>query len=318
MNRARLLERLLINLELVEGVDLEVIVVDNISSDETPDVLRRYADTRPNVSFVRNEVSFGVGHNRNIGLSKATSPYVSFIDDDDLTAPDRLISQYNAIQSTPGARWSFAGTVSVDDDLNIVGTRRVPVTDDLLAAVLRSNVIPGASQGLLVETDLLRELGGFDPGVANVEDWDVCIRLVGAATVAPVDRPLAGYRVGAPSMTSNTVAMERAIHGLIAKHATISKRVGASLDEGKIQLYLGAIDLQCGRRLRSFDRHVRAAVHTRGPRPIVKGAIGLVSPRRAFDLGARRASAPTTWGSEAEPWLRRIADACRERELSWV
>jgi hypothetical protein len=61
-----------------------------------------------------------------------------------------------------------------------------------------------------------------------------------------------------------------------------------------------------------------ATRHTHTLRPLVKGAIGLASPQRAYEMGARRESAPTEWGRQAEPWLRRVRQACLERELSWA
>src|SRR4051812_3505416 len=71
-----------------EGVDLEVIVVDDGSSDDTPEVLGRVEDERLRV--IRNERPQGVSRARNSAIERANGDWIAFLDDDDLWAPGKL------------------------------------------------------------------------------------------------------------------------------------------------------------------------------------------------------------------------------------
>ena len=104
-NRAGLLERLLGQLVSLGGdVRYEIVVVDEGSTDETPELLRRYRQVH-GVRTVRHDVPRGLSGARNAGFDASTAAYVAWIDDDDLTAPDRLERQHAALASG-GARWS--------------------------------------------------------------------------------------------------------------------------------------------------------------------------------------------------------------------
>ena len=83
------------------GVDVEVIVVDDGSSDGTRAFVEGLKD--PRVRLVHNEVAMGESGARNRGISEAGRAWVAFLDDDDLWAPDKLASQLDALQDD-GAR----------------------------------------------------------------------------------------------------------------------------------------------------------------------------------------------------------------------
>jgi glycosyltransferase involved in cell wall biosynthesis len=83
----------------------QIIVVDDGSTDNTPQILREHRDS---VLAIRQENS-GDGAARNRGIDAATSQYVAFLDADDLCAPDRLERQAAALRATPAAAACFAG-----------------------------------------------------------------------------------------------------------------------------------------------------------------------------------------------------------------
>jgi len=119
-NREQLLGRLLRQLvALPEGLHYEVVVVDEGSSDGTPDLLAAF-ERDHSIVVVRHDEPKGLPGARNAGYQRSTAPYVAWIDDDDLTAPDRLALQHAALVGGL-ARWSCTGRIDIDDDLEVIG-----------------------------------------------------------------------------------------------------------------------------------------------------------------------------------------------------
>ena len=72
------------------GQATEIIVVDNCSTDETPEVMSDLMETHENLGYYRHEVNLERAASRNTGMSKATADYVTFLDSDDLMYPQNL------------------------------------------------------------------------------------------------------------------------------------------------------------------------------------------------------------------------------------
>ena len=103
-NRAQLMPKTLRSVLRQRGVELEVVVVDDGSSDATPEILQRIRD--PRVRWLRHEEPQGVANARNLGFVAVDTPWVAFTDDDDLWAPDKLACQLAARRAAPWAQWS--------------------------------------------------------------------------------------------------------------------------------------------------------------------------------------------------------------------
>ena len=113
-NRSSLLERTLksVAAQQVPGdIEWEVIVVDNASTDATPEVARRFADECPNIRCVREEQQ-GLSHARNRGIDEAVGALVCFIDDD-VRLPTDYVSRAHA--AWKGGSWGVAGGRAVAD-----------------------------------------------------------------------------------------------------------------------------------------------------------------------------------------------------------
>lgn len=83
----------------------EIVVVDDGSVDETPDILRSYGDA----IVVVSQQNQGHSAARNAGLSKATGDYVALMDHDDVSRPERLEQQWNALRATERGVACFTG-----------------------------------------------------------------------------------------------------------------------------------------------------------------------------------------------------------------
>lgn len=302
-NRARLLDRLLAQLVTLDGPHrYEIVVVDEGSDDGTPELLADYV-ARHGITVVRHDTPRGLSGARNAGFERSTAAYVAWIDDDDLTAPDRLVRQFTALRDGT-ERWSCAGRVDIDDSLEVIGHVRCPMSVPLLPVLLRSNVLPSAGQGLLVERELATTVGPYDERLASAEDWDYAIRLAATGDGHMLDEPLVGYRTGFESMSTDTARMETAIRAVTEKHATLYSASGAAPDWSVIHQSLLPGDLRAG-RLPALRRSARSFM----ARPSLSAArrclLVAVAPRWFGRRSARRRreQVPVTWIDQAERWL---------------
>jgi glycosyltransferase involved in cell wall biosynthesis len=117
-NRWALLARALASVLDQEGVTLEVVVVDEGSTDETPARLAALTDER--VRTLRNDSPTGVANARNRGISAARGEWVAFLDDDDFWAPTKIRAQLDGCAAGE-ADFSYTGLVTTDPTLE---TRR--------------------------------------------------------------------------------------------------------------------------------------------------------------------------------------------------
>jgi glycosyltransferase involved in cell wall biosynthesis len=171
--------------------DLEVIVVDDGSSDDTAAVVHAIDD--PRVRLIEKP-NGGASDSRNAGIAEATGRYVAFLDADDLWVPDKLERQLDWLASNPGVGAVQTGVRFVDDELNTLDIRRCRPSEDALLETLQFENLPGFNSTLLVERELLERLGRYDTSLAILEDWNLAIELAKEGNLGGIEEPLALYR----------------------------------------------------------------------------------------------------------------------------
>jgi glycosyltransferase involved in cell wall biosynthesis len=308
-NRVALLGQALGTILRQRDVDLDVVVVDEGSSDETPGWLAGLGD--PRVSVVRHEEPKGLPSARNAGIERATGTWVAFCDDDDLWAPGKLAAQLAAVAAEPGARWATCGNVSVDEALRIIGHHRPPASGDVARELEAHNVVPSGGSTVLVRRDLLDEVGGFDPTFTSCEDFELWNRLGHASPIAAVDRPLIAYRVRAGNMSANTPVMRENHARVIARHRNgIDPAIARDGDLVHAQ-YLARFPLRQGRRFTAARAYLDIAWRHRLPTHVAHAGLALAVPGWAESRRARaeRAEVPEAWAAEADAWLEPLRDA---------
>src|SRR5215204_2890389 len=150
---------------------VEVVVVDDGSAVPAAVAL---LDVRvppgDDLVVVRHDVARGVSHARNHGLAVARAPWTGFCDDDDMWAPTKVREQLDAAAADgPGAvGWTCSGTIKVDEQLRQLQDQPAPDPATAPEVLLGANVVPGGASAVIARTDLLRELGGFDPDLSTL------------------------------------------------------------------------------------------------------------------------------------------------------
>jgi glycosyltransferase involved in cell wall biosynthesis len=155
--------------------DLELIVVDDASTDETASLLTAITDRR--LSVLRNEERLGLAASLNRALGHATGKYAARLDADDIALPQRLARQLERIRGTPRVGIVGSGVVDLDVDNHQGRTHLMPTGARALRwlALFSS---PFFHPTVLVDRELLDTHGlRYDPSFLESEDYDLWTRL---------------------------------------------------------------------------------------------------------------------------------------------
>jgi glycosyltransferase involved in cell wall biosynthesis len=280
-----------------KDVDLEAIVVDDGSTDDTAEVIAAFADSR--IRVLHHEQPRGVSRSRNYGAKEAAGEWIAFLDDDDLWAPDKLSKQLIAAAES-GRQWVYTGSVNINEHLRVTSGVRPPQPQDAARLISRYNTIPGGGSNVMMRRDLLRHVGPFDARHTNTEDWDLWIRLAEVDIPAWVPEPLMAKRIH-PSNASLDIG------AIFAGVALIEQRRGMKTDRGVLHRWIAESCLRTGQRTQACKHMALAAAH--GQARGVSGDLLVILGRR-MDRYLRRdphASGRGTdarWIAQAQQWLQ--------------
>ena len=204
---------------------LEIIIIDDGSTDSTAAVARAFAqsDERVRVISVPNG---GVANARNIGISEAAGKLVAFLDADDLWHPTKISHQVAALDEMEDAAAVYALSRHIDvDDRAFARSRRTVFNGYAFARHLYVKPI-GNGSTLLVRRESALAVGGFEPswaarGLGGCEDFDFELKLAARYPMAAVPLYLVGYRHSAGNMSSDKLRMVRAMVGTIRSHLVL-------------------------------------------------------------------------------------------------
>ncbi len=176
-NRARLLERCLSSILAQTDVELEVIVVDDASSDDTPTVVvKLLAD--PRLRYHRLERNCGApARPRNIGIAQAQSPLLFIFDSDDTMLPGCLRAFVSAFEAEPelGLAWSRKNVLNREGATVEIEKRDRLMTEPPFPLAL--SYAPGAN-GLAIRRSVVEAIGGFDEAMPRMDDYEITLRFL--------------------------------------------------------------------------------------------------------------------------------------------
>lgn len=184
--------------------DVELLVIDDRSTDGSWELIQAIAATDARVVPIRQPRNAGVAAARNAGIEAATGRYIAFLDSDDRWYPDKLELQLAAMQAA-GARVGYTAYERVDGSGRRLSVVRPP------ARVRHADMLLGNSIGNLTGM-YERSLGEMRFGAWGHEDyvfWLQLVRIAGEAVCAQPDRVLASYLVRAGSLSSNKLRAMR-------------------------------------------------------------------------------------------------------------
>lgn len=239
----------------------EIIVVDDGSTDSTPEIVRGYGER---VVLLQQE-NAGVAAARNNGVRHTSGRLLAFLDADDVWLPRKLEHQVERFEAEPDLGLVYVGIEEVDGDGRTLGVviegREGWLGDDFLLA---RPVTVGGGSGAMVRRDLFEEVGGFDVRLSTSADWDLYGKIGRRARIGFVPHVLLRYRVHDAGMHKNIdamchdklLALETAFDGDQSVDQRLRRRAFANT-----HLLLAGSYLQVGRRGSAVRHVLRGVAH---------------------------------------------------------
>lgn len=199
---------------------LEIIIVDDGSTDETPDVVSELTRTENLVRSLRFEQSGGAPVARNAGGAAAKGQLIAFLDSDDVWKPSKLERQIELLEEYPNAPAAFSGFEYHYSSRKI--RRSIPPTVVYSHDLFEKNILGGTSS-VLIRKSAFDIVGGFLVGMPSCQDWELWLRLAALYPLVSVPEALVEYHFdGGGRISKNRSNVERG-HEIIFE--TIQKMV---------------------------------------------------------------------------------------------
>ncbi|RNF39517.1 glycosyltransferase family 2 protein [Planococcus salinus] len=205
-NRAELLKKAVVSLLSQTHQNIEIIIVDDCSTDNTSEVVSRMTD--PRILYIKHQTNKGGASARNTGIAHATGEYVGFLDSDDQWLPEKLEKQLQVFRRDPEIGVVYTG-LRVTSESGVL-REMIPVfRGKILSKLLQFNCIDTTSS-IIVKKELLDKIGGFDAAFPSCQDWDLYLRLAQITRFDFVQEPLVlFFQHSGERITSNKKAVQQ-------------------------------------------------------------------------------------------------------------
>lgn len=175
--------------------DFELLILDDGSTDHTPQILAACARRDPRIRILRHE-NRGVGYTLNRGLMEARGQLLAEIGADDLALPERLAKQVEFLSRNAGHVLVGGYLQIIDHNDTPIGLRRYPTSDRRLRSAL-ALYNPFASPSIMYRRVEALAAGGYSSRFRACEDYDFVLRLAKHGLIANIPEPLTAYRLHA-------------------------------------------------------------------------------------------------------------------------
>lgn len=191
--------------------DVEVLVVDDGSTDETAQVAQQFTDPRVRYIYQENR---GLSGARNTGIRHATGDFVTYLDSDDLFLPEKLTILLDELQKRPFLGFVAGQARPVDETGQPIGKLfDKPLPADPTHLLLGNPLHVGS---VLLRRDWQERVGFFDETLRSYEDWDMWLRLaLAGCEMGYVAQPVSLYRFHRDQMTRDGRQMTTATFAVL-------------------------------------------------------------------------------------------------------
>lgn len=285
---------------------VEVIVVDDESTDDTRAVVARFGE-RVQYLWQRNARE---GAARNFGAARARGAFLAFLDSDDYYLPGKLAGDLARLGAADQPALVYSRAFNVDEHDHPLGARQLRAPEgDIFWALARENCIPMSTA--ILRASAFRELGGFGESraLSGTADWELWMRLAARWRVGFAEQRATCIRVTSNSMLHTAGYMARgnlaALDAILAD-PVVAARVGGRGGEVRSHLYVTtALNAYANRQRRQSAAWLLRALRAWPRQALTSRFLGaasraLVGRRIVERLAAARGLARTSPG--AGPW----------------
>ena len=240
-NRPQLLQRALMSCLSQDYPALEILLVDDGSDETAAGEIAALAAKDKRIRLFRLSPSAGAPQARNLAITEATGEFITGLDDDDEFLAGRIQSFVSAAQQNPEIRFFCSGyqyALASGHKLHgLTGSRQFGLQELLLKNLVGNQVF--------CRTELLRQVGGFDPDLPACQDYDLWIRLC-AAGARGMRLDLQNYLVHQAHELPRISTQQRRLQGqmmLAEKHRALMTPVQFRAQKFYAHLYAGPVSL---------------------------------------------------------------------------
>lgn len=200
-NRSRLLQRAVQSVLAQNMGGLEIIVVDDASTEDIPKALRQLP--RTDIIYVKHNENRGAAAARNTGLKHATGKYIAFLDSDDVWLPGKLQRQLEVFQIGPeNLGLVYTGFQQKGRQWHDHSMESMKLHGNIADEILVKNYI-GTTSTPLIKRVCFDTVGGFDETLTSCQDWDMWVRIAQCYEVECIREDCVVYERQRDSITSN-------------------------------------------------------------------------------------------------------------------
>ena len=222
-NREHLLRRAIDSVLEQSWRHIELIVVDDGSTDETAALLDTFDD--PRLSVIRFDTNRGASAARNAGLAQARGDFVTFMDSDDAWHEHRIERQYHVMASAPagvGLCVCSIHYIRPGQEYDVLWPDQIRSSDDAVESIVMGTGYP--TLGWMAHTRVLQDLGGFDEELPRLQDYEFSLRIALEYDLLLMSDILATAWLQPDSVSSSPTRYAGAIERVIDRHGDVFRR----------------------------------------------------------------------------------------------
>jgi len=213
-NTAQYLPEAIESVVAQDFTDFELVICDNASMDETPEICRRYDD--PRVRYLRFDELVNQAGNFNRCLDQIAGEFFTLLHADDFFLPGFLADRVRRLNEHPETGFVFGAVKVVDSNGQVTDIKSQWTEDrhfalgELIEPLLFGSIVCPPS--LMVRTSCAAKAGPFRTDLTWGHDWEWALRLAGCGVAGYASKPLAAYRVHGASGTAEILKTARNGH----------------------------------------------------------------------------------------------------------
>jgi glycosyltransferase involved in cell wall biosynthesis len=182
----------------------ELLVIDDCSTDDTPEIIERFAHNDSRIKLIKNEENYGPAHTRNIGIKHAKGAFIAFLDSDDRWHPLKLEEQIQYILES-NADLVYTAYERISEDGKFLSNVKIP---DKLSYNNLLISCPIGCLTVMINTERLGKV--FFPEIKKRQDYALWLKIARmGAKIRGLPMNLASYRVRSQSVSSSKFILFR-------------------------------------------------------------------------------------------------------------
>ena len=225
--------------------NLELIVVDDASKDNTVEIVKRFAETDSRVLLHRNTNNLGMTGNWNRCVELADSEYIKLICADDILLPQSLEMEMKALTKDENIVMTINDSIMISESGRKLGVFKryykkgiFPGKEIARKSLIASNFF-GMPCAVLFKKSTFEKVGGFDPVFKYILDFDLWIRLAGEGDVNVLEPKLNYFMLRKDSNTGKVFSKDQDVY--MAEHKALVYKYREQYQLKKIEVYLSIL-----------------------------------------------------------------------------